>query len=191
MDEMVLRQQVCEAARQLWLKGLIVGDGGFICAEVHRRRFLVTPPGRRRGDLQESDLRIVDIGGMELGETRVLDEALWRAHRIALQIGVERQAVGTEQELGALRASIHATPPMTLALLRMNNGTSSIALNGLPALEIVNPGDEAILKAKLDQSAVVALGKDGGIICAAGDVWKAVNLIERIEHAATIEIACR
>lgn len=188
---MQLRQQVCEAARQLWLKGLIVGDGGLVCAEVHRRRFMVTPPGRRRGDLRESDLRIVDIGGMELGEERVLDEAIWRAHRIAYQIGVERQAAGTEQDLGAFRASVHATPPMTLALIRMNNGASSLALHGLPSLAIVNPEDEATLKTQLEHSAAASLGRDGGVFCAAADVWDAVNLIERIEHAATIEMACR
>src|SRR5205814_5877822 len=108
VDELQLRQQVCDAARQLWIKGLIVGDGGMVCVELHRRRYLVTPPGKRRGDLRETDLRIVDVGGMELGEDRVLDENLWRAHRIALQLGVERQTAGTEHDLGAIRATVHA-----------------------------------------------------------------------------------
>ena len=54
--EETLDQQICNVAHQLWLRGLISGGDGLISAELHRRRYLVAPPGVRRSDLKPRNL---------------------------------------------------------------------------------------------------------------------------------------
>jgi ribulose-5-phosphate 4-epimerase/fuculose-1-phosphate aldolase len=194
VDEASLRQNVSNAARQLWMKGLLVADGGMVTAEVHRRRYLVTPPGKRRSEMQDDDLRMCDIGGQELGGGIGLDEAHWRVHRIAYQISLERidAPLPGKTAPGPILATVQATPPMLVALLRLTrppNGELQIV--GLPLVIVVDDADEAALRRALGRTSVVGLARSGGILCATGSVWDAVNVLERLEHAATIEVACR
>lgn len=198
MDEALLRQQVSNAARQLWMKGLLVADGGLLSAEVHRRRYLITPPGKRRSDLLESDLRLCDIGGLELGGGQGLDEVSWRVHRVAYQVGLERQvgeprpdATFRDGAAPPIHATVHTTPPMLMALLRLRPTEMELRLPGLAPVLVVDPADEAAVRRALDQTCVLALGRGGGLFCATAEVWEAVNLLERLELAAAIEIACR
>ena len=192
MDEMALRQQISLAARQLWMKGLIVADSGAVTAEVHRRRYVVTPPGMRRCDLPEKSLSICDIGGVELNGSPSLSDEAWRPHRIAYQVGLERQAeANTPVTAPPIGATVLATPPMTLALLRRTRASNELRLPNLPSVITVDAPDDAALRRALQRSNVVALPDERGLLCAASDVWAAVNLVERIEHAATIELACR
>ena len=88
-DEEKLRREVCQAAQQLWVRGLIAGDRGLVSAELNRRRYLTTPLRKRRADLQPDDLLCVDVGGESIQATHGLDPPQWMPHRLAYQARVD------------------------------------------------------------------------------------------------------
>lgn len=184
MDEHSLRRQICNASQALWARGLIVGDCGLISTELHRRRYLVTPPGLRRCHLDESSLQIVDLGGSDINGTSELDLACWQPHRIAYKA----------HEFGAdhgstTRATVTSTPPMTEALRRVTGASDQMALPGLPPLPIVDAEDESgIVDAMRTTNAIMLKGM--GLFCCGSDLSSTLNTLEHIEHAATIELAC-
>jgi hypothetical protein len=194
VDEAALRQQICQAARQMWLRGLIVGDGGLISAEVHRRRYLVTAPGRRRAELTEADLWMVDLGGIPLGGGLSLDETLWKPHRFLYHIEVERQSgIAIGNRTTAIRAAVLATPPMTLSLLRLQPRANELSL-GEQTLPVVHRFDEPALRAAVASGDAVALcctDAPPAVLAVGETVWQAVNALEQTEHAATITLSCR
>src|SRR5688572_9653576 len=163
------------------MRGLLVGDGGLISAEVHRRRYLVTPPGRRRAKLNEPDHWMVDLGGIPLGGGTPIDEGAWKPHRFLYHIDVERQAgAPANGRLAPIRAAILATPPMTLALLHLQPTADRLTL-GAATLPVVRRFDEASLVAAVTNSDTVALvcSEAPSCVLAAGeDVWQAVNALE-------------
>lgn len=181
MDEHQLRQQLCQATQQLWTRGMAPGDSGAVSLECHRRRYLITPPGRRRSNLHNEDLLVVDIGG-EAVEGHVLPAAYWRPHRLAYHSN------GHGVAGPGVHAAIVARPPMTLALLRRNAGADRLDLLGAAPLLCCERDDEDAITTALGESNVVAID-DGHILAVGPDLNIALNALERLEHAATIELA--
>ena len=111
MDEDQLRQQVCNASHQLWMRGLIAGADGLVALELHRRRYIVTPPGRRRINLQPDDLLCVDMAGEDLQadaadaaeELAALAETLADAERSLETLNTDR-AAATQRSAEARRS---------------------------------------------------------------------------------------
>lgn len=183
MDEHQLRQQLCQATHQLWTRGMAPGDSGSVSVECHRRRYLVTPPGRRRSNLHNEDLLVVDIGG-EAVEGHILPANYWRPHRMAYQSnGLSQTSVGP-----GIHAAIVVRPPMTLALLRRRGTTDRIVLPGTDPLVCVGREDEAAIAEALRETTVIALDAEH-VLAVGPDLNIALNTLERLEHAATIELA--
>lgn len=182
MEDIASRDRVCRAAQQLWLQGMMPGESGMVSMESRRRRFLVTPPTRRRADLAPVDLLCVDIGGVDMERNASLDPGEWRLHRLAYQAGPAESAA---------RAAVLAQPPALLALLRLTGpGIASLALPPLPPLPIVETFDEHGIKQALAAGPAV-LVRDVGVLAAHRELAWAVSEVERLEHAARIELACR
>lgn len=193
MSESLLRQSLCQAARELWTRGLIIGDGGILSAEVHRRRFLVTPVGLRRSDLGDADLAVVDIAGMDLVGGPTVPKDAWLPHRVAYRVGLDRESANGRggEKLAAIVATVQATPPHMAALVRLSANATEIKLAGVPLIRIITQADEDTYRTAFESAQAVALRDSESIIVAASDLWQAVNLIELIEHAAAIELLCR
>ncbi|MCE9590612.1 MAG: class II aldolase/adducin family protein [Planctomycetes bacterium] len=193
MSEVLLRQNICQAARELWTRGLLLADDGLLSVEVHRRRFLVTPAGLRRSDLRDADLAVVDIGGMDLVGGPAISADAWRPHRIAYRVGLDRAAANGRpaEAITPFGATIHATPPNLAALVRLSPDADTLALAGVAPVKIITDEDEAALHAAFEHSPAVALRGNGSLVVAAPGIWQAVNLVERIEHAASIDLICR
>ena len=68
-DENELREQLCQAAGHLWQRGLVSGTRATVSVELHRRRYLVTPAGRRQAGLSPDDLVTIDLHGADLRGT--------------------------------------------------------------------------------------------------------------------------
>ena len=180
MEEEPFQDLICQAAQQLWMRGLIVGQSGMISVEEHRRRYLVTPPGVRRSDLTPQDLLVVDVGGAAVSGARALDADFWLPHRLAYQ----ENANGDN----SVHATIEASPPMTIALARSMNSAPTLNLPGLPAIAVVVNNDEQSIRDAVDAHRVIILNNTS-VVSLAPDLADAMNMLEAVEHASTIELA--
>jgi len=192
MSEILLRQSLCQAARELWARGLVVADSGMLSAEVHRRRFLVTPVGLRRSDLREADLAVVDIAGMDLVGGPTVAPATWQSHRIAYRVGLDRESAGARNgnTLPFINATILVTPPNLIAMLRLSPDIHELRLPRVDPLKIIPSVEEEAVRDALAISQGVIFRDSESLMVAAPDLGQAVNFVERIEHAATIELLC-
>ena len=185
MDERLLRESLCHAAHQLWLRGMTPGDSGMISVACHRRRYLITPPGHRRSSLRPEELVVVDVGGLGVNQQGSVDGDLWRPHRIAYQAnGYDADADADE----GVAATIFAAPPMTVALLRRCRDQNQIDLPAIGTVGIAATKDEQSIAKALHESRMVAIDSEG-ILTVGPDLPTVLNAIERLEHAATIELA--
>ena len=180
MDELLLREQFISALRQLWSRGLIVGSDGMLCCEAHRRRYLVTPVGKRRADLSPEDLICVDIGGENvLGGEGVLPE-LWQPHRDVYQTHMNESGM-------TLKASAIVESVDVMALMNMQEMGDPLDL-GSESIPIVNGKDAGAMRAALAESTEAVLcGR--GLFVAGEDLPSLLNRIERICHAVSIRLA--
>ena len=190
MDELALREYVCQAAYQLWLRGLLVGDGGMVTVETHRHRYLATPPGTRRSTLRAADLLCVDVGGLDVEGGSSIEPGLWRLHRLAYQAA--RPEIGAEPSSNHLEvhATVLVTPLNLMALLRLNAGAAELALGDGAALPMLDGQDERALQRALAERGAAGIAALG-VLVAGADLTALLNRIEGLEHAAGIELACR
>jgi L-fuculose-phosphate aldolase len=188
MDESALREQMCQAAYQLWLRGLVVGDGGMISVETHRHRYLATPPGLRRSVLRPEDLVCVDVGGLDVEGGGSIDPAIWRLHRLAYQ--AERMEPGAEPDGNhtMIRATALVTPISLLAALRWNPEATALELTPEGMLPIVEARDDRAVQSALTRHRAAAV-RYVGLLAVASDLTKLLNRIEAIDHAAGVEVA--
>ncbi len=217
MDDQSLRIAVCAAAHQLWQRGLLAGDGGLLSVQLHRRRFMVTPTGRRRADLRPEDLVGVGLSGSDLTDGRGVPTELWLPHRIAYEVGESRDdprgrrdtppdPSPASQSRGKFippppvtGATVLATPPHVLAVLQLARSRPDapralvkpqrliFAGQGL-RLPLSRPDDEATLRRAFTRSAVVLIDPLG-LLAIGRTPGEAVNAIEQFELAATLELA--
>ena len=181
MNEAYLRDQLCQCAHQLWLRGLVAGDAGLVSVEVHRRRFLVTPPGRRRAALAPDHVMCVDMGGQNIQGEGGVDERDWRPHRLAYQLSLERSLEAGDARTPAFAASVLATPPAVLAAARLGLA-EALELPSAPS------DDEAALRQALGQHpALLIAGR--GLLTLGTTLEEAHNRVEQLELAAAIELA--
>ncbi len=180
MNEAYLRELVCQTSHQLWLRGLVAGEGGLVSVEVHRRRYLVTPPGARRAALSPEQVMCVDMGGQSIQDEASVEEAAWRPHRLAYQASLER-GLETGDDRQAVGASILATPPGVLAAVRCGLGEAL-------SVASVAGDDEAALRAALAAHRAIALS-GLGLLSLGATLAEAHNRVEQLELAAAIELA--
>jgi ribulose-5-phosphate 4-epimerase/fuculose-1-phosphate aldolase len=178
MDETRLRERFCQAVQQLWTRGMIVGADGLLCCEVHRRRYLVTPVGRRRIDLAPADLICVDIGGENVHGGPGIPLKLWQPHRDVFQSHTNP----------ALGASALIEPPNVMALLSKQDGAQQLDLGGGGSIPVVEGEDDQTLRQTLAGSTEAVLS-GRGLFVAGADLSQMLNRIERIELAATVQLA--
>jgi len=187
MEDLALRERICQGAQQLWLRGLLAGDAGLLTVEAHRRRFLVTPPGKRRSDLLPLDLMNVDLGGVDMNNGPALAPELWRPHRIAYQIDRD-SAPGITSTSAPVRATLLAHPPALTALILQQPQTQELLIFGQPGLPILDPtADDPTLLAAIQARRSLYL-RNQGLFLAAADLAAALSLAERLEQAALITI---
>lgn len=190
MDEARLRQQLCQAASQLWTRGLIPGDGGLLSVELHRRRFLVTPPRVRRPNLDPREIVCVDMGGLNIQGAGGLSELSWRPHRAGYKLNLAEP--GALMEIGPKKRTIAATvlaePPIVMAMLRQREGEEFLEFTDERKVPVRTLDDESSIMSALRISPGVAI-PGVGLLCCDADIWTAINWIERVDHLARIELA--
>jgi len=179
MDEAQLRGRFCAALNQLWTRGMIVGRDGMLCCEVHRRRYLATPPGARRVDLTPNDLICVDIGGENVQAGEGIEPEAWQPHRDAYQSHMDPSDI-------SLGASAILEPVHVMALA-LKTGGDALDLNG-ESIRLINAQDTGAMRSVIADTPL-ALIRGRGLFIAAEGLDELLNRIERLEHAAAIQLA--
>ncbi|MEO1236808.1 MAG: class II aldolase/adducin family protein [Planctomycetota bacterium] len=191
MDEAQLRQQVCNAAHQLWMRGLVVGAEGLVALELHRRRYITTPPGRRRINLTPDDLVCVDLEGQDLLQERHQSPDAWAPHRVVFHHTMrntpEDIARGAARDV---KATVLGIPPKLTALLALEPQATALRLHGHPPIPVVWPQDDTALATAVQKHPVVAL-QGTGLLASGSTLGQTLSALEHAEQAAAIETTLR
>ncbi len=188
MDETRLRQQVCDAGHQLWLRRVICGDGGVVTAELNRRRFITTPLGKRRADLKPDQLLCIDLTGTDaLASDRGLPDEVWRPHRLAYQGSMYVESTGNGSGR-RIHATALATPPNVMALHALHPTAMALRIIGHDDLPVVQADDDKAVQRAVLATPLVLL-HNVGVLATDRTVEFCLNRIEALEHHAAIELA--
>jgi ribulose-5-phosphate 4-epimerase/fuculose-1-phosphate aldolase len=188
LDEQELRQQLCNTSYQLWVRGILCGDSGLVSVKVNRRRYLVTPPGRRRGSMLPPDALAVDMGGVALTSDRGLDETTWSPHRLAYQADRSGMTVGYSDK-HEVKATVLASPPYVMALMRLRPDDETLPLSDPSPVPIIDATNESAVRQAFEKLPAAVLSRRC-VLCAGNSLDDVANTLERIEHAAMIEVLC-
>lgn len=180
--ETELREAICEVGRRLLAKNLIAATDGNISIRLSENRFLCTPSGVPKGNLQPEDLLIADAHGKKIsGRGRVSTEIF--THLAAYE------------ERGDINAVVHAHPPkavaLTLAGISMEEKLLPevvYALGVVPTAPYATPGTPEGAEAVRDlirRHDALLLDRHGALTVGP-DVFAAYHAMEKIEHAAGI-----
>lgn len=191
MDEAQLRQQVSHAAHQLWMRGLVAGADGMVALEMHRRRYFVTPPKRRKINLLPDDIVCVDLQGVDLRGVVEFEPGVWDPHRIVFQNTMN----ATPEDVGRgtardVKATVLGTPPRIAALLALQPGAETLRLHRHPPIPVVFANDEQMLRDTILKHPVVAL-PGIGVLASGPTLGQTLSALELAEQAATIEVTLR
>ena len=183
------KEQIMEAGRRLWLRGLVAANDGNISCRV-AGGYLITASGRSKGFLQPQDILLLD------GEGRVCDG---NPAPPSIETGLHLALYQARPEVGAV---VHAHPPAATAFalagtdINLNApdevklqlgrvaliphgeaGSPELARNAAQALAAPDLGAGLLLR-----HGAVALGQD---------IMKALFRLEALEQAARIMLAAR
>jgi L-fuculose-phosphate aldolase len=102
IDEKTLREQLVRVCRQLYAKELIVATDGNVSARLDSERYLTTPSGICKGQLEPEMLVVVDAEGRRL-EGTLKPSSEFGMHRAIYAVRPDAQAI------------VHAHPPTATA----------------------------------------------------------------------------
>ena len=164
---------------QLWMGGMMPGDRGVISVELHRRRYVATPPGTRRASLRPQDLVIVDSEGAGQEADRSIPAADWLPHKAAYDV---------VRNMEDVTCTAFAVPPsvMALAAIEPDAYLTFPGLPDLPVLRQAKPSESDISDALKDSHGLVLPGK--GVLMTGNELGPTLTRIELVEHAAKIAI---
>ena len=182
------KEQIVEAGRRLWMRGLVAASDGNISCRLSDGAFLITPSGVAKGFLGPDDLLRVDEAG------NVLSGAGRPSIETALHLAVYR----ARPEVQAL---VHAHPPLTTAFTLtgqdMNEDAPDEVKLQLGRIAVADYGEagsselaQNVARAALSGTHAVLLSRHGALT--AGDsVMKALFRMEALEQAARTMLAAR
>lgn len=180
--ETELREAICEVGRRLHAKNLIAATDGNISIRLSEDRFLCTPSGVSKGNLQPDDLLVADAHGKKIsGRGRVSTEIF--THLAAYE------------ERNDISAVVHAHPPkavaLTLAGISMEEEVLPevvYALGAIPTAPYATPGTPEGAEAIRDlirRNDALLMDRHGALTVGP-DVFAAYYTMEKLEHAAGI-----
>jgi L-fuculose-phosphate aldolase len=102
LDEKALREQLVRVCRQLYAKELIVATDGNVSARLGADRFLTTPSGVCKGQLEPEMLVVVDAEGRSLAGSL----------KPSSEFGMHLAIYGVRSDAAAI---VHAHPPTATA----------------------------------------------------------------------------
>lgn len=182
----MLRGRVVAVCKRMYAHGLIASTDGNVSVRLNERRFLVTPSGVHKGQVEASDLVVVDALGRPQRGGRASSELQMHLHLYAIRPDV--------------RAIVHAHPPVavacTLAKLALDVAYLPevvFALGTIPTVPYSTPTTADVSDAvdRVARIHDVFLLERHGSVTVASDIETAYNRLEALEHTAKIIHAAR
>lgn len=185
MEDMALRELICELGRRLYARGLVAATDGNLSVRLEGGLYLVTPSGVCKGYMAPEDLVIADgKGQLVAGTGKVTSEFF--THLAAYE------------ERPDIAAVVHAHPPMataaTLAGIDMQVPLLPelvAAVGGIPTCPYATPGTaegaDAVREA-IRQADAVLLDRHGALTVGTS-LLDAYYKMEKIEHGAAVTLA--
>ncbi len=175
------REEICEAGRRLWQRGLLAGGDGNISIRIGDDRILCTPSGDCKGFLRPESLVTIDPEG------RVIDGG-----RPSSEIKMHLEVYRSRRDVGAV---VHAHPPYATAFsvagipldrcilpeAILTMGAVPIAPYGTPSTDEV----PASIRAWVDRCDALLL-ENHGAVTFGDNLALALNRMENLEHTAAI-----
>ena len=138
LDDLQIRQRICNVGRRMYEKGFVAADDGNISYRFGHGRCLCTPAGISKGLMKPRDLVVVDDAGNQLsGERR-------RPSEVLLHLGVYRQM----PQINAV-AHCHAPYATAFAASGVSIPTAilpemDVLLGPVPTVPYEEPGSESL-----------------------------------------------
>lgn len=182
VNEHKLKQQMCDIGRRIWQKGFCAGNEGNHSYRIGPDRFLCTPTGISKGNLEPDDICVVDGSGKQLaGKRKRTSEFLMHATIYKARPDVV--------------AVIHSHPPHATAfavagvdLPTCIHPEAEVFLGPVKTAKYVTPGDtrlgESILPFVKDSNTIL-LGNHG-VVCFDTDLEQCYYKLEIVDAYARI-----
>jgi len=186
-SESQLRQEIVEAGRMMYEKGLVVATDGNISARLGENRILATPSGVSKGHMKPEDLIITDMKGKKLsGERNPSSE-------IRLHVAIyEKRDDGM--------AVVHGHPPVATAFTIAGMSLAQcvipevvFTLGSIPTTDYATPTSEEgpkVIQELIEKHDAIILDRHGAVTVGK-DVFDAYRKIEKVEHCAEVTLAAR
>lgn len=186
----LLKEEICEIGRRLWLRGLVDGATGHLSARLGNAHVLCTPAGVSRGFMRPNMLCLVDLEG-----NQVASHGQWkRSPEVLVDLAIYRAV----PDAGAVA---HAHPPHATAFsisgLEPPRGLLpefEVFAGPLVRADYRMPGslELAMLVGKLAPDHQSILLKNHGVICWGTTVQDASFKLEMTEsYCHTVAVAAR
>ncbi len=189
-DEAALRAEMVRIGRLMYDHQLVVAAEGNLSARLGGDRFLVTPAGRCKGQLDEADPVPVDYGGRPAGgspaEARPSSE--WRLHR---------EIYGVRADVAAV---CHGHPPFATAFAAAGQALDGCllpevvaTLGSVPLARYATPGTEEVPRAVRDLIAGhdALLLANHGVVAVGATLTEAFFRLETVERLAQVTLLAR
>src|SRR6056297_1473660 len=96
-NEKQLRDDICEAGRRLWQRGMVASNEGNISVRLDAGRIICTPTGVSKGFMDPDEMAVVSMDGESLSDVQASSE-----------VGLHLAAYDERPDV---RAVVHAHPP--------------------------------------------------------------------------------
>ena len=182
-SEADVRRQIIEAGGYLAYRGLIVAGAGNISVQVSAERVLITPAGKRKGNLTADELIAVDL------LARRLDSANGRpSSELGMHLCVYNQRPD-------ILACVHAHPPYAVACSVAGISLAApvlpeivAAVGEIATAEYATPSTPEVaasISPLLARGDAIIL-KNHGVLTIGPDLESALNKMEMVEHLAQV-----
>jgi len=177
VSEYKMKQQLCDIGRRIWLKGFCAGNEGNHSYRMGPNRFLCTPTGISKGNLNPEDICVVD------GDGKQISGRLKRTSEFLLHATIYKARPD-------VNAVIHSHPPHATAFAIAGveiptciHPEAEVFLGPVKTARYVTPGDtrlgESILPFVKDSNTIV-LGNHG-VVCFDSDIEQCYYKLEIID----------
>jgi L-fuculose-phosphate aldolase len=179
-EETQLGEILIEVCRKMEKKGFIAATDGNVSCRVDQSHLLITPSGRNKGELEPSDLLLVDLHGEVLvGEGKPSSEI--RMHLLVYEKRADVQAI------------VHAHPPLLTAFTLAGFPFVAEALpevwltiGAVPTAPYATPSTEEVPESIvpfIEHHQAILLERHGSLTLGKS-LKEAYMRLEKLEHAA-------
>lgn len=181
-NEFKIKQQLCDIGRRIWQKGFCAGNEGNHSYRLGPNKFLCTPTGVSKGNLQPDDICTVDGAGKQLAG-RLKRSSEFLMHAAIYKARPDCVAV------------IHSHPPHATAfaiagveLPTCIHPEAEVFLGPVKMAKYVTPGDQRLADSILpfvDGANTVLMGNHG-VVCFDTDLEQCYYKLEIVDAYARI-----